>query len=95
VVKVKECVAEKDQEEARAYGYSSASSVNSGGAGALISAAWRRILARVSGVNECGRGVVYMGMFGVDEGARIIPNRKLSQRSSRCSTCSSRTLREG
>jgi hypothetical protein len=42
VVKVKECVAEKDREEARTYGYSSASSVNSGGAAALISAAWRR-----------------------------------------------------
>jgi hypothetical protein len=39
VVKVKECVAEKDQEEARAYSYSSASSVNSGGAAALISVA--------------------------------------------------------
>jgi hypothetical protein len=95
VVKVKECVAEKDREEARAYDYSSASSVNSGDVTALISAAWRRILARVSRVNECGGGGVYMGVFGVDEAARIVPNRKLSQRSSRCSTCSSRTLREG
>jgi hypothetical protein len=56
VVKVKECVAEKDREEARDYGYSSASSVNSGGAAALISAAWQRILARVLGWTSAAEG---------------------------------------
>jgi hypothetical protein len=67
VVKVKECVAEKDREEARAYGYSSASSVNNGSAAALISAAWRRILARVSGWTSAVEGGLYRRDF-VGEG---------------------------